>query len=97
MSASGYGDEQLRKLIRDLEDEKARLKAQKARSEADINNRLADVDGRLRRAKMPLPNKDSCPVCWIDHGKRSKMQPQSPGRGVVDFRCGECGNTETRR
>ena len=90
-------DQERREIVRRLEDEEARLHADKARVISQYDRKLEAAKARRLRAEGPYPPGDPCPICWIEHGTDSQMKPQSSGYGVDVFQCGVCGNSDERR
>ena len=100
--ASEKDKQEYREILRRLEEEDRQAKAKALRLRAEIADLEAQNHARgeaLIRAKLPFPEGDVCPECWITRHIRSPMKnvPSRPILPMQDrFVCGECGREDLR-
>lgn len=71
-------DEYRREVIRRLEDQDRELEAKAKKAEAEAaqaRQQRSELEVALRRAQLPFPPGDPCPLCWIMHGRDSQLYP----------------------
>jgi DNA repair exonuclease SbcCD ATPase subunit len=98
-----YNDEYRREIIRGLEQryEQAKAKHLQAETEAAQAKRECDeLEAAHRRAQLPFPPGDTCPVCWVRHGRTSDLRAarhDDPDHyDLMECSAPDCGYSEDR-
>jgi hypothetical protein len=74
-----------------IQGELARVEAKKAAIEAELRA-TCSMEERLFNFQPQVNGGFQCPVCWIEHEKRSMLSPNEGGTAREDFwRCHVCG------